>query len=333
MIADPSAPRPLWRKPMVWVGFGLSSLAIGTFVALFDLGEVSRSLLRADPGWLALASALFLVSYFVRSLRWRLLITPMKRLPFGQVRDVLWTGFMVNCLLPARAGEIARPLALWRVAGTSRRGGLATVGVERIFDGLVLVGLISLLAALFEVPAWARNMGYITTAVLVVALTVVIWLAFHHTSFFSVGERVLFFLPAHWRRRVLGFFERFVDGTRSIRDPKLVVGVLVATLAVWSLEFVVYYSVMRAFDLGLPFWAAGLALTVTNFGIAAPSAPGAVGVFEAACSGAVIALGVDPELALTYAIGLHLLMFFWVVSVGLALMWRLGLSLKDVTRN
>jgi len=331
--AQQAAPRPMWRKPVVWIGFILSGLAIGTFVALFDMGEVSRSLLKADPAWLALASALFLISYFVRSFRWRLLITPMKRLPFGQVRDVLWTGFMVNCLLPARAGEIARPLALWRVAGTSRRGGLATVGVERIFDGLVLVGLISLLAALFEVPDWARNMGHITTVVLVAALTVVIWLAFHHASFFAVGERVLFFLPAHWRRRVLGFFERFVDGTRSIRNPGLVAGVLTATLAVWALEFVVYYSVMEAFGLGLPFWAAGLALTVTNFGIAAPSAPGAVGVFEAACSGAVIALGVDRELALTYAIGLHLLMFFWVVSVGLALMWRLGLSLKDVTRE
>ena len=169
MTAEPQqpTPRPLWRKPVVWVGFILSGLAMGTFIALFDLGQVSRSLMRADPGWMGLASAAFLISFLARSLRWKLLITPMKTLPFGQVRDVLWTGFMVNSLLPARAGEIARPLILWKVAGTSRRGGLASVGVERIFDGLVLVSLISLLAYLFEVPRWARNMGHITTAVLV----------------------------------------------------------------------------------------------------------------------------------------------------------------------
>ena len=335
MTAEPQqpTPRPLWRKPVVWVGFILSGLAMGTFIALFDLGQVSRSLMRADPGWMGLASAAFLISFLARSLRWKLLITPMKTLPFGQVRDVLWTGFMVNSLLPARAGEIARPLILWKVAGTSRRGGLASVGVERIFDGLVLVSLISLLAYLFEVPRWARNMGHITTAVLVAALIVVVWLAFHHRSFFATGERALFFLPARWRRKILGFFERFVEGTQSLRDPRLVLGVLAVTLTVWSLELVVYHSVLRAFDIQLPFWAAGLALTVTNFGIAAPSAPSAVGVFEAACSGAVIALGLDPELALAYAIGVHLMMFFWVVGVGQILMWRLGLKFKDVTRT
>ena len=330
--AQPTA-RPLWRKPTVWIGFILSGLAMGTFIALFDLGEVSRSLLKADLRWMGLASVVFLVSFLARSLRWQLLISPMKKLPYGQVRDVLWTGFLVNSLLPARAGEIARPLILWKVAGTSRRGGLASVGVERIFDGLVLVSLISLLAYLFEVPAWARNMGHITTAVLVVALTVVVWLAFHHTSFFAMGERALFFLPDHWRKKVLGFFERFVEGTRSLRDPRLVVSVLAVTLTIWSLELVVYHSVLQAFGIQLPFWAAGLALTVTNFGIAAPSAPSAVGVFEAACSGAVIALGLDRELALAYAIGLHLMMFVWVVGVGLILMWRLGLTLKDVTRE
>lgn len=325
--------RPLWKRPTVWIGFALSGLAIGTFVALFDLGRVSGALLRADPARLALASVLFVATYFIRGFRWKLLLAPMAKLPYGQVRDVLWIGFMVNCLLPARAGEVARPLVLWKVAGTSRRGGLASVGVERIFDGLVLVGLISLLAVLFEVPAWARNMGYITSAVLGVALLVSLWLAFNHQSFFAVGERVLFFLPTSTRRKVLGFFERFVDGTRSLRDPALVSGVTLITLVIWGLEMVVYHTVMQAFGIELPFWAAGLCLAVTNFGIAVPSAPGAVGIFEAACAGAIIALGVDRELALAFAIGLHLLMFSWVVGGGLLWMWRLGLRFKDMSNR
>ncbi len=323
--------KPLWRRPLVWIGFILSGLAIGTFIALFDLGQVTSSLLGADPALLAVASLIFIFTYFIRGLRWQLLLTPLQRLPYRQVRDVLWTGFMLNCLLPARAGEIARPLVLWKVSGTSRRGGLATVGVERIFDGIVLVGLISLLAVLFEVPAWARHMGHITSVVLAAALVVSLWLAFHHDSFFAVGERVLFFLPGPMRKKVLGFFERFVAGTRSLRNPSLVAGVAGITFTIWALEMVIYYTVMRAFGVELPFWAAGLCLAVTNFGIAVPSAPGYVGVFEAACSGAIIALGTSKELALSFAIGLHLMMFIWVVGPGLILMWRLGLSFRDVT--
>ena len=331
MTPDPKPPRPLWRRPSVWVGFLLSALAIGTFVALFDLGQVSRSLLQADMSLMGVASLFFIGTYFIRGYRWKLLLAPMKRLPYGQVRDVLWTGFMVNCLLPARAGEIARPLVLWKVAGTSRRGGLASVGVERIFDGIVLVGLISVIGSMFRVPGWARSMGHVTAAVLTVALIVCVWLAFHHHSFFAVAERALFFLPEGVRGRVLGFFRRFVDGTRALRDPRLVAGVGAITLVVWGMEVVVYHTVMLAFGVNLPLWAAALCLAVTNFGIAVPSAPGYVGVFEAACGGVLMALGVDKELALSYAIGLHLLMFVCVVGGGLFWMWRLGLNLRDVS--
>jgi len=83
----------------------------------------------------------------------------------------------------------------------------------------------------------------------------------------------------------------------------------------------------------LPPWAALLAVVVTNIGIAAPSAPGAVGVFEAACSSAVIALGLDKDLALSYAIGVHLMMFVCLVATGQFYMWRLGLRFSQITRQ
>jgi len=318
---------------MVWVGFIISGVAVVTFAMLFDMGQVYRSLSRANGWAMALAGMIFLISYLVRGLRWKILLTPLARLPYGQVRDVLLTGFMVNCLFPARIGELARALVLGKVAGVSRRGALASVGVERVFDGLCLIGILSMLGFLFEVPPWTRRLGHITSVILVLILGVVVWLAFHHRSFFLVFDRALFFLPRRIRQRVTGFFERFVGGTKALRSPWLVVQTVILSMIIWGLEVVVYFTVMRGFDIDLPAWSAALALVITNFSIATPSAPGYVGLFEAGCSGAVIALGLDKELALSYAIGIHLLLFSIVVVSGLTTMFHLGLRFGDLTNG
>ena len=333
----PAPPRPWWRKPVVWIGFVISGLAVGIFFVKFDMGEVRTSLARADGWAMAFAALVFLASYLVRGLRWKLLLHPLKVLPWSRVRDVLMVGFMLNCTLPARAGEIARPLLLWKLCGTSRRGGLATVGVERIFDGFCLVGMLSAVALVFEVPSGIRDAGYVVTAVMTAGLAIVLWLAFHHTSAFAAADRALFFLPQHARERVLGFFERFVAGTGALRQPRLVLGVGLTTLCIWCMEVVVYLTVMRGFGIELPVWCSVIVMAAVNFSIAVPSAPAYIGVYEAGCGGAVVALSrllaypMTWEQALSYAIGLHLLVVAVIIGAGLVLMWRLGLSLGDLT--
>ena len=333
----PKQPRPWWRRPTVWIGFAISGLTVGVFLAKFDMGKVRDSLLQVQWWSMALAGAVFFGTYMIRGLRWKLLLHPLKVLPWSLVRDVLMIGFMLNCTLPARAGEFARALLLWKVGGTSRRGGLATVGVERIFDGFCLVGMLSLVAVAFEVPAGIRRTGYVITAIMTTGLVLVVWLAFHHTSFFAVLDRVLFFLPGGPRARVVGFFERFVEGTHALRDPGLVLKAGLLTASIWGLEVLVYLTVMRGFGIQLPLWCVVIVLAAVNFSIAVPSAPAYVGVYEAACGGTVMALSsllsypMSWELALSYAISLHLLVVACIVGPGLLMMWRLGLSFGDLT--
>jgi uncharacterized protein (TIRG00374 family) len=329
--AAPSPPRPWWRQPLVWFGFALSALAIGTFIYLFDMQQVMRSLIRVRWTHVAASVVIFLAAFMVRSLRWKLLLTPLGRYPFGKVRDVLIIGYMANLLLPARLGEVARAMALWKVTGASRRGGLTTIGLARLFDGCFLLALLVALGLLFELPPWARSVTSVLVVLMAIVLVLALWLAFHERSLFWLMERLLFFLPGRLRERVVGFFRRFAAGTHALRRPGLVGGCLLATVVIWSLEFCVYLTMMRGFDIALPVWSALLAMAMTNIGIAAPSAPGFVGVFEAACSGAVIALGLDKELGLSYAIGVHIMMYVTLVVTGQILMYRLGLRLSDLT--
>jgi len=328
--AAPPSPRPWWRQPLVWFGFALSALAIGTFIYMFDMERVGRSLLRVRWTHVAASVVIFLGAFMVRSLRWKLLLTPLGRYPFGKVRDVLIIGYMANLLLPARLGELARAMALWKVTGASRRGGLTTIGLARLFDGCFLLALLVVLGLLFEVPPWARRVTSVLVVLMSCVLVLAVWLAFHERSLFWLMEHLLFFL-GRFKQRVVDFFRRFAAGTHALRRPPLVGGCLAATVVIWTLEFCVYLTMMRGFDIALPAWSALLAMAITNIGIAAPSAPGFVGVFEAACSGAVIALGLDKELGLSYAIGVHIMMYVTLVVTGQILMYRLGLRLSDLT--
>jgi uncharacterized membrane protein YbhN (UPF0104 family) len=162
---------------------------------------------------------------------------------------------------------------------------------------------------------------------------VVTWLGFHHRSLFQLADRLLFFLSAPLRKQLLDFAERFVDGTLALRRPSLMAATLLCSVLVWSLEAVAYLLVMRGLELPLPAWASLLTMVVANFGIAAPSAPGYLGVFDAVCSGTLMALGIGSGPALSYAIAMHILLYVTVTGSGLACTWHLGLKISDLARE
>lgn len=332
-MGEPSTTaRPWWRRPMTWIGLGLSALAIATIAWRFDRRALVAALLQLRWWAPLLSLGFFLGNLAVRGLRWRLLLSPLARLPQAQVRDALIVGFMVNNLLPARAGELARALIVGRLGGFPGRAGLASVAVERLFDGFALLAALVLLALLFPVPPWTRHFA-LTTAVVLSALgAALVWLALHDRTFFAALGRLLFFVPAAPRDRAIAWLRRFVDGTRAVRSPRVLLGAALLSLVVWLFEAGSYTSMLRGLPIAVPVWAGTFALVVANLGIAIPSGPSNIGVFEAACSVALLALGVTPELALAYALCLHVLHFSTVVLLGLPLMWRLGLRLSDLSR-
>jgi len=316
---------------MIWIGLGLSALAIVTLACAFDWRAIGAAMLQLR-WWAPLASlAFFLGNLVVRGLRWRLLLSPLTRLPQAQVRDALIVGFMVNNLVPARAGELARALIVGRLGGFTGRAGLASVAVERLLDGFSLLASLVVLALLFPAPPWTLRFAATAAVVLAALAAALVWLALHDRSFFAALGRLLFFVPAAPRERAIAWLRRFVDGTRAVRSPRVLLGGALLSLVIWLLEAGSYTSMLRGLPIAAPAWAGTFALIVANLGIAIPSGPSNVGVFEAACAGALLALGVRGELALAYALCLHLLHFSTVILLGLPLMWRLGLRLSDLS--
>ena len=107
-------------------------------------GEVARHIREAHPAPLLLAVIVATLTFPIRMVRWRLLLRDESGgpLPAAALWHAVAIGFMANNILPFRAGELVRVFAATRLSGARFSATISSVAVERIFDGLTVVGLL-----------------------------------------------------------------------------------------------------------------------------------------------------------------------------------------------
>jgi uncharacterized protein (TIRG00374 family) len=126
------------RLLIVVVGLVLSAVAIALLLRSIDLSEALRALGRARVGWLVAAFLTTTVSYYLRALRWGVLLAP--RTPSAsRLFGVTMVGFLAINALPARLGELVRAYVLARTERISTATVLGSVAFERILDVGVLI--------------------------------------------------------------------------------------------------------------------------------------------------------------------------------------------------
>ena len=305
-----------------------------------DLNEVGRGLREADLLLLSLAAVAVTVPFALRAIRWRWLLHPFH--PTSAFRSrfaATCIGFMANNLLPARVGEFARAYALSRLESVRVSASFGSLVVERMFDGIIVVGLLLLTMAAPSFPRVSgRDFGTIALWVGLLFLCgfamLLVMVARPRQSVGFFERRIARLLPEKVRRPVVDALEAFLDGMGSIRDWRLVARTLVWSLAVWLTIGFGTWIAFRAFGIQAPFVAAVFLQSLIALAVALPSAPGFFGLFEAAARvGLVEVWGVESTRAVTFAVGLHLAGFIPVTVMGLYYVWRLGLSWREVEHS
>ena len=312
--------RPRRTRALTVVGL-LVSLVFAYF-ALRDV-EFSRfwsSLASSDYWWLVPCLGALALTVFIKAVRWRLLFSPTTRPPLRAVTIALLIGHFFNNVLPARAGDAARVVALYQQARTSRAESAGTVVSERITDVLALLALLFLARPFLPSVSWLDAAALLAAVVLGVALVLVLVLARYGDRPFRAAVRPLGRIPGVPAGRFEHAAENLVRGLISFRQPRIAAanfGLAVAATLTLALSF---WFVMIGFDLRVGFGAGLLVVIATNLAMILPSSPAAVGVFEAAALIALEAYGVDNSLALSYAVVVHVANFVPFVVVGYAIL-------------
>jgi uncharacterized protein (TIRG00374 family) len=319
---SPAARRRGWISAVAlpWVGLGISALFAYLAVRNVDFQSVWRGLRSSNYWWLLPAFATLAVAILLKAVRWRYMFTRETRPPTPPVVAALLVGYFFNSVLPVRAGEAARVLALNRRAGTSVAEAGATVVLERAYDILCL-----LLLLFFALP-WLPSISWLHAAA-VLGIIVATGLAASIVVLAVWGIRPIHFALRPLRRlpflagdRIEHMGDRIGEGLAAARQPRLIATAVALTTIGWLALALSAWFVMHGFHLGLPFAAALLVVIATNVAQILPSSPAAVGVFEAATLVALKPYHVSDSRALSYALVLHALNFVPYLVAGLILL-------------
>ena len=321
------------KRWQFWVGLLISAGFL--YLALRGLGidEIWEPLRSARYWWLLPGVAVYFIGVWARSWRWHYLLRPVKKISTKKMFPIVTIGYMGNNIYPARAGEVLRAVVLKRKQEVPISASLATIIVERIFDGVVMLGFVFLnLPQLAELTGSSGFIGNIQTlalwgaAAFLGALAVFMLAAmFPARAEKIIAKLIHIFLPERFREKVQEVLIKFLGGLESLRSPLEAVMVLVTSVVIWMLETGKYWFVMHAFDFEVSFFALMLMNGIVNLATTIPSAPGYVGTFDAPGIAVLSAFGVDQGVAAGYTLVLHAALWFPITLLGGYYMLREGI--------
>ena len=332
------------------LGLVISAAALYFTFSRMDLRGVMSELRAADPFLFILSSAAITGVFWIRAWRWRIILAPVADVPFRSRFAAVTIGFMGNNLLPARIGEFMRAYALSRTDPVPIVASFASLLIERIFDGILVIALLFIAMAMPDFPPFsgsqaidlpgvdatitisglARSLGVIIIAALLVIGMLV---AFPRRAVRGL-ESAVRVLPRKVRRPIVDALEAFLSGSGVLRNPKLLLGIAAWSLFLWIYNAVGAWVAFRAFGFELPFTAALFLQSAIALAVSIPSAPGFVGPYHGMVVFVLASLwGAPAEQAGAFAIGFHLAGFIPVTIIGLYYAWRTGLSLGEVRES
>ncbi len=312
------------KRWQLWLGIIISAVLLYFSLRGLQLDLVWNSLKGAQYLWLIPGIAVYFIGVWVRSWRWHYLLRPIKKITTKSMFPVVTIGYMGNNIYPARAGEVLRAVILKQREQVPVSASLATIIVERIFDGVVMLAFVFL--NLPELAKLTSNSGYVGSIQQIAVWGAVIFLGalaiFLLAAMFpKITERIVKWLigsviPQRFREKVHSIAFRFLTGLESLRSPQEALMIFITSAIIWLLETGKYWFVMHAFNFEVSFFALMLMNGIVNLATTIPSAPGYLGTFDAPGIALLSAYGVPPELAAGYTLVLHAALWFPITALG-----------------
>lgn len=322
-------------KWMIIIGILISVFFLYLAFRKFDLEEGKRALKMANYYWLLPTVVSYMFGFWMRGIRWRYLLLPIKKCKIFNLVSTVFIGFMANNLLPFRVGELIRAYVNGKKENISKSSSLATIVVERVLDGLALVVLL-LVAILFlergasaqhSFPQWLKRMIYVAWA-LFLGVLILLYIMMRSKELTGKVIRKLFgFFKEPILKKIVDLTNSFIEGLNVLRKRKEILIVSFLSILVWTFEGTTFYLGAKAFNLSISYPQAYLTLVIVALGLMVPSSPAFVGVYEYFCVTALALFAIDKSFALSYAVLLHFLQFGLLVSIGLFFLWKENLSL------
>jgi uncharacterized protein (TIRG00374 family) len=309
-----------WLGTMAALMLGVAIMAV--IFSLSGFSSVFAILQSVSLSWFLLCCASILMSFLLRTWRWSVILRSAGYVyPSSILFKCIMFGWLLNYLIPARVGDVARGAALKTTEDAPLGMSLSTIVVERIFDMITLVLLLAIPSVLFyqERFLWLEVISLGITLMLVLGLGVV----------YKYDERIAMRLKRRMPalERSLQLLKQGLDGIVGNKAALLLC--LAVSLPIWFFEVFSIYLASRALSYDLSFLPAAISGVVAFVAQTVPLTPAGLGVHEASIIGILGLFGVTANEALSIALVDHfarglviyVLGFISAIHIGFASRW------------
>lgn len=309
---------------------GLSGIAIFWLVQKVSFQEVERSV--RDINYLGLLSAalIYLIGFFPRGLRWRLMLSTIKNVSFSDSTHAVVLGYAANNVLPFRMGEIVRAFVMGKNNNISKLTCLASIATERVLDGIVIVTLLGLsMISLTEIIRDAEVINNILLTgglIFLFAVLTLIFILINSGGILRIWKRF-------FGQFGLAIIDKFLNSLSFLRTKKIFLQVLLLSVVVWLIEGAMFVLILWLMGFQHSVAIGYYCMGIINLGILLPSAPGYVGVFQAASVFAFLSLGYSNSTGLAYGLLVHLAQYIPVTIIGIIVFLRFGYRFNEFYRS
>jgi len=325
----------LRNKLTIAVGIAVSAVFLWWAFKGLSFAEMWHHARSANLLLIIASVAVTTATFVIRIFRWRLMLLTDDGGPVGRIPmwHAIAIGFMANNVLPLRAGEILRAVAISRLAPVRFTSALSSLVLERLFDAIAIIGLLFVGLVSAGIPP-ATKIGDIVVADIAIRLAVI-------CGVLLAGCAVTIAWPQFVNRiisalipnravagRLIGIVESIRAGISTLASPTRILAVLAWSVGMWLFNAASFYLGYLAFGIEVGFGGAILQQSVLVLGIAAPSTPGYVGVFEGVIKAVLALFAVPGDLAVAFALTYHVTTFLPITLLGAYSALRTGMSLK-----
>ena len=352
------------QKLTISLTVGLLLSLAGFYLAFRNvpIQEIIQYFTQINYFWILPSLGLIILSFVLRVIRWQIILAPTKKINFWVGFHPVMIAFAINCILPGRVGELARPAILLKREKIRFSTGLATIAMERVFDIGLIIGLFLVTYPWIELDASMSMQvgstsldqstlktivrGLFQLGIILIAGMLLVSFKWSRTRLIQLiieSPKLLFFLSDRHREKiqlnlcnpVVRLLENFAAGFATIQSPLQILLCLALSILIWFIAALSYY----VFSLGCPgitlsFPEMVAVMVIICIFIALPSVPGYWGIWEAGGILAMMAFGISQTSAAGFTLANHALQVLPVVVLGFVSAFVTGINLfQSVTKS
>lgn len=286
----------------------------------YDFSQIQAAILSVKWGWVLVAVILDLAVYVLQAWRWRTLLLPIERMGLWETAHAIFIGLFASGVLPLRPGELIRCylLAVWGEIPISLT--LTSAVIERVLDGIFLVGAFWICAWLMNMPRALIDFVQVLAIGVAGVTTLFLYILFHRQHAHSfLSSRV-------WGKKFL----HVLDQVHRMGNRRTLAEAFGITVLYWMLQGLSVWAMLLSYEMDLSFWQASVVTLIKSLGTSIPSAPGNLGVFQSVVRVALTLFNVEPSVAVELSVLMWVAMTLPLLIVGFIAIFLTGSSLREI---